>query len=526
VASIIEIIIQGSDQSGPAFQSARQNVLALGQATTTAQTGLARIGQTTQVAAAQAGTGLARIEQRAEGAEAAIITLGIAGSTTATRMRSLGITIQTQEQALAVTARRLSEVRAAHDADSLAVDRAQLAYDRLNRTLANNRLRLQDLRTSGDVTGIKVIGAGAGGAAGAAGAAGAGLGARLAGGLSNAALGFGIGVGTEQIGQTILGALGQANAYARIDTTLRQLSGTQERYNEAILAARANQRLYGGTLDEQLTTISALIPFLRTTNAQLTTLDTTTKLLALRTPEQGTGGAAFALQEFLTAKGAEGSTSLAERFNLNRQQVTEIITQYAGDEQARLVALQALLAQQGVTTQALAAQAQGADAPFRQLSASWQNFLLREGQAAQTLFGGTATWIGGVLDLISAKDAAARSAALAQIGQGVERELGYGPGGQTIGVARVQPAGAVAVGRRVYQDPAAGRSGPALASQANIAPPSATIAPPAAPGGPQSVTNVTIHVAGSVTAERDLSEAVRRRLIGINRQNGINPVLP
>jgi hypothetical protein len=52
------------------------------------------------------------------------------------------------------------------------------------------------------------------------------------------------------------------------------------------------------------------------------------------------------------------------------------------------------------------------------------------------------------------------------------------------------------------------------------------ISPPTAPGGPQSVTNVTVNVAGSVTAERDLSEAVRRRLIQTGRQNGINPVLP
>src|SRR5690606_13583800 len=38
-------------------------------------------------------------------------------------------------------------------------------------------------------------------------------------------------------------------------------------------------------------------------------------------------------------------------------------------------------------------------------------------------------------------------------------------------------------------------------------------------GGGGSVMNVTVHVGGSVTAERDLAETIRRELIDIGRNN-------
>ena len=191
MGSILDIIIRGRDTSGPAFASAAANLqrLTAGESRATAE--VRQLGVATSQAGAQVVTGLARIEQQAEGSAQAIITLGIAGSTTATRMRSLQVSIVNQEQALGLAERRLHAVRAAHDADSLAVGRAQLAYDRLNRSLTNNRARMQDLRSSGDISGISVVGVGGGAAAG-------GLAGGIAG-LSTAAATLGFAVGAREV---------------------------------------------------------------------------------------------------------------------------------------------------------------------------------------------------------------------------------------------------------------------------------------------------------------------------------------
>src|SRR6187549_2856136 len=118
---LIDIVIRGNDQSGPAFASAATNLARLTTAGQSGQASMLQFGAVAQTTGNQAALGLARVEQQAHETGAAIITLGIAGSTTQTRMRSLTMSIQNQEDALQLAERRLHEVRAAHDADSLAV---------------------------------------------------------------------------------------------------------------------------------------------------------------------------------------------------------------------------------------------------------------------------------------------------------------------------------------------------------------------------------------------------------------------
>jgi hypothetical protein len=342
MASIIQVVIEGQDNTGPAFASARQHLLALQQATTGAQTGLARIGQTTQQAAAQAGTGLARIEQRAEGAEAAIITLGIAGSTTATRMRSLGIQIQNQNQALTLAERRLVDVRAAHDADSLAVGRAQLAYDRLNRALGNNIARMRDLRTSGDTTGISVIGMG--GAGGAGGAAG---GMAALGQFQGALGALGLTIGAREMLQYGAAAISASNDLQDTERTVRGLTGTIEGYNQAVSAARANQRLFGGSLQENMASMQGMATAARGAGVNIAEVNRTAQLLSFKAPEQGAIGAMIALNEVLTGEGDASTRSLQMRYELPEKALKAI--QAAPDPTAKLQAINDLLADQGIT---------------------------------------------------------------------------------------------------------------------------------------------------------------------------------
>jgi hypothetical protein len=362
--SLIDIIIRGADRSGPAFASAGANLARLTQAAGPAQTSIRQLGVATSAAGTQAATGLARIETQAEGSASAIITLGIAGSTTATRMRSLTVSILNQEQRLDILAQVLRETAAGHDADSVAVRRAQLAYDSLNRTLANNRARMQDLRQSGDVSGISVVGGGGGAAA-------AGLGGAL-GGLRGAAGALGIAFGAQEIVQFGVAAIGAANDLEQVDATVQALSRTQERYNQVLALSRHNQDLYGGSQQQNLEALSALIPLVATYNLNLQQVDKNTRLLAASNRDQGTAGAAFAIREFLTGTGAEGVTSLADRFNLIKAPLTDILHSTDDlNERNRLLGIE--LARQGITEQLLTNQVNSRAAAYDRLGGAATN---------------------------------------------------------------------------------------------------------------------------------------------------------
>jgi len=345
---IIDIVIRGSDQSGPAFASAATN--------------LARLTTGT----APAVTGLARIENQATETGSAIITLGKAGSTTATRMRSLNMSIINQEQALRLAEQRLHEVRAAHDADSLAVGRAQLAYDRLNRSLVNNRARMQDLRTSGDISGISVIGAGGGPAGGIAGGAAAGL-AGLKGGLGM--LGFAL--GAQEVARFGAAAIGAANDVERTQTTIRALSGSVERYNEVLALARENQLKFGGTTTENLESFRALIPVTNALNVEISDLDKTRRLLGAYQPESA-DQAGRAIREFLTGTGAEASQSLQMIFELDKRRLDAIVTT-TDDATERSRLLREELARIGVTEQLITDQVNTRAATYDRLGSAATN---------------------------------------------------------------------------------------------------------------------------------------------------------
>ena len=347
---IIDIVIRGSDQSGPAFASAATN--------------LARLTTGT----APAVTGLARIENQATETGSAIITLGIAGSTTATRMRSLNVSIINQEQALRLAEQRLHEVRAAHDADSLAVGRAQLAYDRLNRSLVNNRARMQDLRTSGDISGISVFGAGGAAAApgGMMGGAAVGL-AGLKGGLGM--LGFAL--GAQEVARFGAAAIGAANDVERTQTTIRALSGSVERYNEVLALARENQLKFGGTTTENLESFRALIPVTNALNVEISDLDKTRRLLGAYQPESA-DQAGRAIREFLTGTGAEASQSLQMIFELDKRRLDAIVTT-TDDATERSRLLREELARIGVTEQLITDQVNTRAATYDRLGSAATN---------------------------------------------------------------------------------------------------------------------------------------------------------
>lgn len=443
--SLIEIILSAQDRTGPAFQSASTSLR----------------------------------------------VYSLANDQTASRITTLTDRLSIQQRQLALYERQIRETTAAQGQDSLTVQRQQIAYDRLAVSIrASEREldRLHDEQRRGVAFGGVVPGGGIVAGATASSQALGGL-TTAFGAATRAAGSFAAIYAGNEARQFIGDSLALANSYTAVETTLRSLTGTQELYNQTLAVARHNQDLLGGSMGDQLRQMSALIPLVTTTNARLETLSTTQQLLALRKPEEGLGGAAFSLQEMLTSTGAEGVRSLAERFNLPRQRLLQILQQNQGDQEAQLVALQAELGRQGITVQTLEDQAKNAAGPFRDLSVAWSNFKLREGQAAQRLLGPGAQALAGGLNLIT------NSPSFADM-------LGL----------RSQPAtqpGTPATSRIITPTPT-------VAPQT-----SRLIAPQGGVGGQaRTVNNYYTTVHGSVVTEQQVTDSVHRGLLTKQAQNG------
>jgi hypothetical protein len=311
------------------------------------------------------------------------------------------------------------------------------------------------------------------------------------GGLQGAAGMLGIALGGRELAQFGADAIRASNSLQDTQLTLRGLAGTTERYSQAVSAARANQRLFGGSLQENLQGMQGLTTAARGANVGIDQLNKTTQLLTFKAPDQGAIGAMIALNEVLTGTGAESTRSLQMRYELPANALKAI--QAAPDPTAKLEALNQVLADQGINAQVLNDRLTTTAQTYRDLGIAADN--------AKTFVGG---WLAEGL-----QGPVTQLTGLLKLATGDVRG----------GMGDVYRGGAMAQG---YSPEQAAARVPAMFRDQG----SATIAPPTAPGGAQSVTNVTVNVAGSVASERDLSEAVRRRLIQTGRQNGINPVLP
>lgn len=389
---IVEIVIRGNDQSEPAFASAATNLARLTSAGQAGQSSMLQFGAVAQNTGQQAALGLARVENQAHETGAAIITLGIAGSTTQTRMRSLNVVILNQEDRLQLLGQVLRETAADHDADSVAVRRATNAYNALNRTLENNYARLRDLRTSGDVSGISVHAGGGGG--GALGPLAGGLGS-----LKSAAGMLGLAYGIQEVAQFGMAAIRASNDVERTQTTIRALSGSVERYNEIVALARENQLKFGGTTQENLESFRALIPVTNALNVEIADLDQTRRLLGAYQPESAQE-AGRAIREFLTGTGGEASQSLQMIFELDKRRLDAIV---AGTDNAteRNRLLREELARIGVTERLITDQVNTRAAAYDRLGAAATNAKEAVGGLLGNLLLPTARAATGLLNVVS-----------------------------------------------------------------------------------------------------------------------------
>ena len=202
----------------------------------------------------------------------------------------------------------------------------------------------------------------------------------------------GVGFGAAAVVQFTSEAISAGNALERVQATLRAVTGSQAEYNRVLAVAQANQQLFGGSLEQNLTAMQQFAFIANRTGASLEELNRVAQLLAVVNPAEGFEGAGFALSELF----AGDITSIVERFNLPRAAVRALADEGVS-AQERLQGLTDLLAQQGITSETLAASLDTTAQTYLQLGTDASNALSSVGQRAAEMFESTAKFLSQVL---------------------------------------------------------------------------------------------------------------------------------
>lgn len=201
--------------------------------------------------------------------------------------------------------------------------------------------------------------------------------------FSNAALGFNRLIGAYFAVSTAASAFGAAieagNELEKQQVALRSLSGTQEKYIENLAAAKAQQDKFGGSLADNVESLSGFANLSNRTGIEITKLANLARALATIDPVQGFKGAAIALKEFFSGD----ITSLARRFEIPRDALNEI--KKIADEGERFAALEAKLAEFGITQELVAAQARTTAVEYAKLSGAATDAFAAVGQSLGTV---------------------------------------------------------------------------------------------------------------------------------------------
>ena len=191
----------------------------------------------------------------------------------------------------------------------------------------------------------------------------------------------GVGFGAAAIVQFTTQAINAGNALERVQATLRAVTGSQAEYNRVLAVAQANQQLFGGSLEENLTAMQQFAFLANRTGASIEELTRVSQLLATVNPAEGFVGAGFAISELFSGD----ITSIVERFNLPRSAVREL-AQEGVSAQERLQGLTDLLAKQGINAETLAASLDTTAQSYRDFGTATSDAIASIGQAAAETF--------------------------------------------------------------------------------------------------------------------------------------------
>jgi hypothetical protein len=203
-------------------------------------------------------------------------------------------------------------------------------------------------------------------------------------GISTSAAAFGIGLGIGALVQVGTDAIKSANSLEKTEAAVRALSGSQAKYNELIDLARGGQQKYGGTLEDNIRGLGALVNTSSRYGVELVKLDNLSRRLAAADPEQGIKGATFALREFLSGSGAAAGKSLVQRFELSKQDIDPFGN---SNPIVKVEALNEALNKMGITQDVLNGQAATNAIKYDQFAASLDNAKVAAGALAAVALG-------------------------------------------------------------------------------------------------------------------------------------------
>lgn len=276
-----------------------------------------------------------------------------------------------------------AQARAATTASKLALEQQRIATEATRTSAGQARIsaevaKADAAQSRAAISAIKLAEAQArAGQAASGGASSMGRLATAAQGLQGALGAAGIAVGVGAIIQLGGAAIGSANSLEKTEATLRAVAGSQEAYDRIVAVAAQNQKLFGGSLEASLAPLQQFQFIANRTGASIEELNRVAQLLATVNPAEGIAGAGFALSEAFSGD----ITSIVERFNLPRQAVRELVTESTSAADT-IKGITDLLAQQGVTSETLAASLNTNAAAYDQLGAQASTAFTNIGAAA------------------------------------------------------------------------------------------------------------------------------------------------
>lgn len=128
---------------------------------------------------------------------------------------------------------------------------------------------------------------------------------------------LGVSLGVAEIIQFGIGAARSANSLEDTNVSVKALAGSTEAYQKVLEGARAQQRLFGGTLESNIQQLGGLSNIARNTGLEIQELSDVASRLLVLDPSANFSDAAIALREAFSGD----LTSLSERFELPKREL-------------------------------------------------------------------------------------------------------------------------------------------------------------------------------------------------------------
>ncbi len=194
------------------------------------------------------------------------------------------------------------------------------------------------------------------------------------GGLAAAAGPVALSFATTQLVAYGREAITLANTTRDASRALEILAGSPQRYAEALAVATQQQKLFGGSLAENIGGIQGLITVSRSSGVELARLVDLAQRLSVKDPSQGIAGARLALNEAL----AGDPTSLARRYEIPKAALAALRDESTTAQQ-KLAILDSYLTQIGITSESVAGSISKETQAFNSLGAATEALQIKVG---------------------------------------------------------------------------------------------------------------------------------------------------